>query len=155
MLEGTHLPHQCNTASQSKMKAITLLCEWQEIAGWGKNNTKRRRWGKEDGDKMKCTRAEFNWITMAKTEEKSALKASTSCPPSFHRLIYIPQLLVLLISFRRILITAIAAQCSSHALWSHSLFRSSLPSTFVVYFLLSTGVSFISLMKNVETIIHI
>lgn len=93
---------------------------------------------KEKENKMKHTRTELNWITMTK-RKKSTLKHPPhhqSPPPAFF--IYIPHLMVSLISFRWISITAITAQYSSHALWNHS--RSlcfSVPSTFFVYLLLN------------------
>lgn len=73
---------------------------------------------------MKGTTAEFNGNDRER-EGKSALKhpLPTQPPhlgshsPVIHLLIYIPHLLVSLISFRWILITAITAHHSSHVLW--------------------------------------
>lgn len=94
---------------------------------------------------MKGTKTECNAIDKERWGICSAASTVSSFPPLvlfFHLLVYIPQLLGLVISFRWILITAITAQYSSHVLWNHSLLSLFfflillLPSAFSVYFLL-------------------
>lgn len=89
--------------------------EEEEIVGWRKKPTKQ---------KIGKGGAECNAIEKERWGIRSEASTTASLPPLvpfFHLLIYIPQLLVLLISFRWILITAITAQYSSHVLWNHSL----------------------------------
>lgn len=115
--EGIHLPTNAIwDLTVNEMNSITPLCERRE---------RRNHSVAEEYDKMEGRRGEMGWNEgnyreMTERRKISSEAPPTPSPPVIHLLIYIPHLMLSLISFRWILITAITAHRSSHVLWKHS-----------------------------------